>query len=130
MSAVIMGFEGTLTVNNVDPGFRNLRFGMGHTEVDATTNKEQGNKAYVKGLYDKYIGAEFKLDDSAACQTILTAITERTAVPVTASLGEGITISGNMFVFGGELSTSLDDAVWMSITCRPAPTFAAAGGGT
>ena len=120
----ILGFEGTLTINGADPGFTNLRFGFGHTEVDATTNLDQGNKAYVKGLMDKYISADMNLDDGAACATVMAAVNSREPVTCTATLGTGtnaITISGSMMVFGGEISTGLDEVPSMTVTCRPAP---------
>ena len=44
----VLGFDGTLTINSVNPGFTNLRFGFGHTEVDATTQLDGGNKSYAK----------------------------------------------------------------------------------
>ena len=120
----VLGFDGSLTINGVNPGFTNLRFGFGHTEVDATTNLDNGDKAYVKGLYDKYIAADMNVDESAACATVMAAVNSRTPVPCSATLGSGtnaITISGNMLVFGGEISTGLDEIPKMTITCRPTP---------
>lgn len=126
----VLGFEGTLTVNGVNPGFRNLRFGYSHTEVDVTTNLDKGSKAYAKGLFDKFISGEILLDDSDSCATVLAAVQSRDPVPVSATLGTGataITISGNMFVFGSEVSADLDNAASMTITCRPAPANAQEG---
>lgn len=120
----VLGFEGTLTINGVNPGFTNLRFGQSHTEVDATTNLDGGNKAYVKGLFDKYIAADMPIDESAACATVLAAVASREPVTCSATLGNGasaITISGNMMVFGGEISTGLDEIPSITVTCRPAP---------
>lgn len=120
----VLGFDGTLSINSATPGFTNLRFGMGHTEVDATTNLDSGNKSYVKGLYDSYIAADMNIDDSSACQTVLTAVQSRSPVTCTATLGTGttaITITGSMMVFGGEISTGLDEIPKMTVTCRPAP---------
>lgn len=131
----VLGFEGTLTINSASPGFTNLRFGFGHTEVDATTNLDGGNKSYAKGLLDKYISADMNVDESDACATVMAAVNSRTPVPCSATLGTGtnaITISGNMLVFGGEISTGLDEIPKMTVTCRPAPAAAAAansGGG-
>ena len=122
-----LGFEGSLTINGVNPGFTNLRFGFGHTEVDATTNLDGGNKAYVKGLMDKYIAADMNIDDSAACATVLAAVNSRDPVPCSATLNNGtnpVTISGSMLVFGGEVSTGLDEVAKMTVTCRPAPAAA------
>ena len=127
----VLGFDGTLTINSATPGFTNLRFGMGHTEVDATTNLDNGDKAYVKGLYDKYIAADMNIDESAACATVLAAIASRSPVPCTATLGTGtnaITITGSMMVFGGEISTGLDEIPKMTVTCRPAPATSASNG--
>lgn len=121
----VLGFDGTLTINGVNPGFTNLRFGFGHTEVDATTNLDGGNKAYVKGLMDKYISADMNIDESAACATVLAAVNSRSPVACSATLGTGqnaITITGNMMVFGGEISTGLDEIPTMTVTCRPAPS--------
>lgn len=126
---MILGFEGTLTVNGANPGFTNLRFGQSHTEVDATTSLDEGSKSYVKGLQDKYIGADMPVDGSAACTTVMTAVSNRTPVTCTATLGTGanaVTITGSMYVFGGEISTGLDEIPKMSITCRPAPAAPAA----
>lgn len=123
----VLGFEGSLTINSANPGFTNLRFGFGHTEVDATTNLDQGNKAYVKGLLDKYISADMNIDESAACATVLDAVNSRDPVTCTATLGTGanaITITGQMMVFGGEISTGLDEIPKMTVTCRPAPAAA------
>ena len=120
----VLGFDGTLTIDNAEPGFTNLRFGFGHTEVDGTTQLDGGNKSYVKGLYDKYIAADMNVDESDACQTILDAIESRSAVTCTATMGTGtsiITITGTMYVFGGEISSGLDEIPKMTVTCRPAP---------
>ncbi len=131
----VLGFEGTLAINGANPGFTNLRFGFGHTEVDATTQLDGGNKAYVKGLMDKYISADMNVDESAACATVLAAVNSRDPVPCTATLGTGanaITITGSMMVFGGEISTGLDEVPKMTVTCRPAPAASASntsGGG-
>ena len=92
--------------------------------MDATTNLDQGNKAYVKGLMDKYISADMKLDDSAACATVMAAVNSRDPVTCTATFGTGttaITITGSMMVFGAELSAGLEDVPSMTVTCRPAP---------
>ena len=130
----ILGFEGTLTINDANPGFTNLRFGFGHTEVDSTTQLDEGNKSYVKGLYDSYISADMKIDDSPACATVLEAVQSREPVTCSAALGEDVTISGSMMVFCGEISTGLDEVPSMTVTCRPAPAAAAAstnsGGGS
>ncbi len=120
----VLGFDGSLTINGANPGFTNLRFGFSHTEVDATTNLDQGNKSYVKGLFDKYISADMNIDESSACATVLSAIESRQPVTCSATLGSGntaITISGSMMVFGGEISTGLDEIPSMTVTCRPAP---------
>lgn len=116
----VLGFEGTLTIDGANPGFRNLKFGFGHTEVDATTTADGGEKAYVKGLADKYVGGEFLLDDSEAAQKVLAAVQSREPVEVVAEMG-GVTLSSTMYIFGSEISGSVDDAVWISVTCRPAP---------
>lgn len=116
----VNGFEGVLTIDGVNPGFRNLRFGWSHTEIDATTTADGGFKAYVKGLADKYIGGEFLLDDSAEAQKVLAAVQGRNPVPVSATFGD-VTISGDMYVFGTEIAGSMDDVVWIAVTCRPAP---------
>lgn len=130
----ILGFEGTLTIDGANPGFTNLRFGFGHTEVDSTTQLDEGNKSYVKGLYDSYISADMNIDDSDACATVLAAVQSREPVTCSATLGEDVTISGSMMVFGGEISTGLDEVPSMTVTCRPAPAAAAAstnsGGGS
>lgn len=133
----VLGFEGSLTINSANPGFTNLRFGFGHTEVDATTNLDDGNKAYVKGLMDKYIAADMNIDESDACATVLAAVQSRDPVTCSATMGTGtnaITVSGNMMVFGGEISSGLDEIPKMTVTCRPAPAAAAAstnsGGGS
>lgn len=121
----VLGFDGSLTINGANPGFTNLRFGFSHTEVDSTTNLDQGNKSYVKGLFDKYISADMNIDESAACSTVLAAIQSRSPVTCTATLGSGgtaITITGSMMVFGGEISTGLDEIPTMTVTCRPAPS--------
>lgn len=118
--SIELGFEGTLTINAVNPGFTNLRLGFSHTEVDTTTNLDVGKKSYIKGLQDQYIGADMVLDDSAACTAVMAAVNGRTAVPVTATLDK-LTITSNMYVFGGEVSVGLDDVPKMPITCRPAP---------
>ena len=123
----VLGFDGTLTINSANPGFTNLRFGFGHTEVDATTQLDGGNKSYAKGLMDKYISADMNIDESPACATVLAAVNSRSPVPCSATLGTGnnaITISGNMLVFGGEISTGLDEIPSMTVTCRPAPAAA------
>lgn len=129
----VLGFDGTLSINSATPGFTNLRFGMGHTEVDATTQLDGGSKAYVKGLYDEYIAADMNIDESDACATVLAAVASRDPVTCTATMGSGITITGSMMVFGGEISTGLDEVPKMTVTCRPAPAAAAAasanGGG-
>lgn len=117
----VLGFEGTLTIDSANPGFTNLRFGFGHTEVDATTQLDEGNKSYVKGLYDAYISADMNIDDSTACATVLAAVQSRDPVTCSATLGEDISISGSMMVFGGEVSTGLDEIPKMTVTCRPAP---------
>ncbi|MDO4856968.1 MAG: hypothetical protein Q4A17_03370 [Thermoguttaceae bacterium] len=127
----VLGFDGTLTIDGANPGFTNLRFGFGHTEVDATTQLDGGNKAYTKGLFDKYIGADMNIDESAACATVLAAVQSREPVTCTATLGSGataITITGPMMVFGGEISTGLDEIPSMSVTCRPAPAASASSG--
>lgn len=121
----VLGFEGSLTINSANPGFTNLRFGFGHTEVDATTNLDGGDKAYVKGLMDKYIAADMNLDESDACATVLSAVQSRDPVPCSATMGTGtnaVTISGSMMVFGSEISTGLDEIPKMTVTCRPAPS--------
>ena len=126
----VLGFEGTLTIDGADPGFTNLRFGQSHTEVDATTNLDGGNKAYVKGLQDKYISGDMNIDESAACKTVLDAVASRDPVECSASIGSGenaITISGSMMVFGGEVSVGLDEIPKMTITCRPAPAGTTGG---
>ena len=120
----VLGFDGTLSINSASPGFTNLRFGMGHTEVDATTQLDQGNKAYVKGLHDEYIAADMNIDESDACATVLAAVASRDPVTCTATMGSGITITGSMMVFGGEISTGLDEIPKMTVTCRPAPAAA------
>ena len=128
----VLGFEGGLTINGVNPGFTNLRFGMSHTEVDATTQLDGGNKAYAKGLLDQYIAADMNVDESAACATVLAAVNSRSPVPCSATLNNGqnpVTISGNMLVFGGEISTGLDEVPKMSVTCRPAPASSSSSGG-
>lgn len=122
----VLGFEGKLTIGNFTPGFKNLRFGYSHTEVDTTTNLDLGNKSYVKGLFDKFIGADLQIDDSEACIGILNIISNRNPVTVTAELGD-ITISGLMHVFGSEISADLDNAASITITCRPAPANNASG---
>lgn len=127
----VLGFDGTLTIDGANPGFTNLRFGFSHTEVDATTNLDGGNKAYTKGLFDKYISADMNIDESSACATVLSAIESRSPVTCSATLGSGntaITISGSMMVFGGEISTGLDEIPSMTVTCRPAPAAASSGG--
>jgi len=131
----VLGFEGSLTINSANPGFTNLRFGFGHTEVDATTNLDDGNKAYVKGLMDKYIAADMNIDESDACATVLAAVQSRDPVTCSATMGTGtnaITVSGNMLVFGGEVSSGLDEIPKMTVTCRPAPAAAStnSGGGS
>ena len=118
----ILDFDGTLTIDGVDPGFTNLRFGFSHSEVDATTNLDAGEKAYAKGLFDQYISADMNIDESEACATVLDAVESREPVTCSATLGTGndaITISGRMLVFGGEISTGLDEIPTMTVTCRP-----------
>ena len=120
----ILGFDGTLTIDGVNPGFTNLRLGCGHTEVDATTNLDDGSKVYAKGLADKYIAADMNVDESAACATVLAAVQSREPVACEAVLGTGsdaVSISGQMYVFGGEISTGLDEIPSMTVTCRPCP---------
>ena len=76
---------------------------------------------------DKYISADMNIDESPACATVLAAVNSRSPVPCSATLGTGanaITISGNMMVFGGEISTGLDEIPSMTVTCRPAPAAA------
>ena len=133
----VLGFEGSLTINSANPGFTNLRFGFGHTEVDATTNLDDGNTASVKGLMDNYIAADMNIDERDACATGLAAVQSRDPVTCSATMGTGtnaITVSGNMMVFGGEISSGLDEIPKMTVTCRPAPAAAAAstnsGGGS
>lgn len=120
----ILGFDGTLTIDGVNPGFTNLRLGCGHTEVDATTNLDDGSKAYAKGLADKYIAADMNVDESAACATVLAAVQSREPVACEAVLGSGseaVSINGQMYVFGSEISTGLDEIPSMTVTCRPCP---------
>lgn len=68
-------------------------------------------------------------------RTVLAAVNSRDPVPCTATLGTGanaITITGSMMVFGGEISTGLDEVPKMTVTCRPAPAASASntsGGG-
>lgn len=119
----VLGFEGTLTIDGANPGFRNLRFGQGHSEVDVTTDLDEGNKSYCKGLFDKFVSGDMLLDDSEACATVMAAVASRDPVTVSATLGS-ITVSGNMHVFGSEISAGLDEAASMTVTCRPAPASA------
>ena len=123
----VLGFDGSLTIDGANPGFTNLRLGCSHTEVDATTNLDDGDKAYEKGLYDQYIAADMNVDESSACATVLAAVASRDPVTCTAVLGTGndaITVTGSMLVFGGEISTGLDEIPSMTVTCRPAPATA------
>lgn len=123
----VLGFDGSLTIGGANPGFTNLRLGCGHTEVDATTNLDDGDKSYAKGLYDQYIAADMNVDESAACATVLAAVESREPVTCSVTLGTGntaITVTGPMLVFGGEISTGLDEIPTMTVTCRPAPAQA------
>ncbi len=120
----ILGFNGTLSIDGADPGFTNLRFGFGHSEVDATTNLDDGDKAYVKGLFDQYIAADMNIDESEDCATVLDAVQSREPVECEAVLGSGndsVSINGLMYVFGSEISTGLDEIPSMTVTCRPCP---------
>lgn len=123
----ILGFDGSLTIDDADPGFTNLRLGFGHSEVDTTTNLNSGDKTYAKGLFDQYISADMPIDESEACATVLAAVESREPVTCSATLGTGntaITVTGPMLVFGGEISTGLDEIPTMTVTCRPAPAAA------
>lgn len=128
----ILGFNGVLTINSANPGFTNLRTGQTHTEVDATTSLDGGNKSYVKGLKDIYIAADMNLDSSTACQTVLTAVNSREPVTCTATWGTGtgaVSITGSMMVFGSEISSGLDEVPKMTVTCRPAPSTGSSNSG-
>lgn len=121
---IYMGFDGTLSVAGCS-AFRNLKLTISGTEVDITTNKDEGYKKYAKGLIDYSVTADLDTSDGNA-SGIIAALESRTPTSCSVSIG-GVSKTFTCLVFGGDIGGTLDDAVWIPITVRP--TRAGSGGG-
>lgn len=122
---IYMGFDGTLNVAGCT-AFRNVKLTISATEVDITTNLDEGFKKYAKGLIDYSLTAELDTSDGNA-SGIITALESRTPVNASVSIG-GISKSFQGLVFGGDIGGQLDDAVWIPITVRPTRASSSSGG--
>ena len=114
-----MGFDGELDIAGCT-AFRNVKLTVSATEVDITTNLDEGFKKYAKGLIDYSITADLDTSDGNAAG-IITALESREPVECSISIG-GISKSFNGLVFGGDIGGTLDDAVWIPVTVRPTRT--------
>ena len=113
---IYMGFDGELSVCGCT-AFRNVKLTISATEVDITTNLDEGFKKYAKGLIDYSLTAELDTSDGNA-SGVVAALESRTPIEVSVSIG-GISKSFTGLVFGGDIGGQLDDAVWIPITVRP-----------
>lgn len=118
-NTIHMGFEGTLTIANCT-AFRNVKLSKTASEVDITTNQDNGYKVYAKGLIDRSITAELDTSGTNA-SAVMSAVNSRTPVAVSLTIG-GVTESFTALIFGGDIGGSMDDAVWVGITARPTRT--------
>lgn len=122
---IYMGFDGTLDVAGCT-AFRNVKLTVSATEVDITTNLDEGFKKYAKGLIDYSITADLDTSDNHAAG-IITALESRSPVTCSISIG-GVSKSFDGLVFGGDIGGALDDAVWIPVTVRPTRTSSTSGG--
>lgn len=128
--SLLLGYNGSVTVDSATPRISNLRIGTTYSELDATANSDGGKKTYVKGLQDVSIAFDMQVEEGSgtACATVMAAAAGRTAVPVAATCTESsLAISSSlMHVFAGEQTFNADGILIVPITCRPAPATAGA----
>ena len=123
---IYMGFDGTLDIAGCT-AFRNVKLNVSATEVDITTNEDNGYKMYAKGLIDRSITADLDTSDGNAAG-ISAALKSRSPVQCSISIG-GVSESFDGLVFGGDIGGSIDDAVWIPVTVRPTRSSGSSGGG-
>lgn len=105
---------------------QDVSFDDTYSEVDATTRRMAGAKAYIPGLRDISLTVPHLKDtDDAAVDIVNTAMTGRTVItvwildgPVDSADSEGIAFVAH--VFGGTEGQELDSAVNKSLTIKPA----------